>query len=147
LERLSILHFSGHAIIQQGQPVLLLQKYPKEIYLDCRTIRSWKMPKSRLVNLAGCSTGIGPIAEGEAPWGLIPAFLNAGAPAILASLIEVDDAATKRLSHRFYDQLRKGSGKAKALQLAQLDLLSSVRSDLTIKPQSWIPYILVGNPQ
>jgi CHAT domain-containing protein len=147
VEHSNIIHFSGHAILQQGQPSLLLQRYPKEIYLDCRAIRKWKMPRSQLVNLAGCSTGIGPIAEGEAPWGLIPAFLDAGAPAILASPTEVDDASTKRLSCRFYDLLRKGTAKAKALQLAQLDLLNSVRSSSTTNPQSWIPYMLVGNPQ
>jgi CHAT domain-containing protein len=105
------------------------------------------MQQSKLVNLAGCSTGIGPIADGEAPWGLIPAFLDAGSPAVLASLMEVDDASTSSLSCRFYDQLRKGVGIAKALQTAQLALLDSVRTPSDTKPQSWTPYILVGNPQ
>jgi CHAT domain-containing protein len=146
-EQASILHFSGHANMQLGQPALMLQKYPKEVYLECQEIRKWKMPRSKLVNLAGCSTGIGPISEGEAPWGLIPAFLDAGAPAILASLMEVDDASTSSLSRRFYDQLRKGVGIAKALQTAQIALLDSVRTPSDAKPQSWIPYVLVGNPQ
>jgi CHAT domain-containing protein/thioredoxin-like negative regulator of GroEL len=136
-----ILHFTGHAIIQQGQPALLLQKYPKETYLDCQTIRKWTMPQLQLVNLAGCNTAIGPVAEGEAPWGLIPAFMDAGAHSIMASLMEVDDAFAKTLSCRFYDLLKKGSGKARALQLAQLDLIKSRNL------QSWIPYILVGDPQ
>ena len=146
-EEANIFHFSGHAIIQRDQPALLLQRYPKEVYLDCRQIRTWRMPRSKLVNLAGCNTGIGPIADGEAPWGLIPAFLDAGSPAVLASLMEVDDASTSSLSCRFYDQLRKGVGIAKALQTAQLALLDSVRTPSDTKPQSWTPYILVGNPQ
>ena len=146
-EEANIFHFSGHAIIQRGQPALLLQRYPKEVYLDCQQIRTWRMPQSKLVNLAGCSTGIGPISDGEAPWGLIPAFLDAGSPAVLASLMEVDDASTSSLSCRFYDQLRKGVGIAKALQTAQLALLDSARIPSDTKPQSWTPYILVGNPQ
>jgi CHAT domain-containing protein len=141
-----VVHFSGHAIEMQGKPVLLLRNSPNEV-LDCQTIAAWKMPQSYLVNLAGCSTGIGPLAEGESPWGLIPAFLNAGAPAIVASLAPVDDASTERLNCRFYELLQEGVGKARALQKAQIALLNSARSNSNIRPQSWIPYILIGNPQ
>jgi CHAT domain-containing protein len=144
---LNILHFSGHATLVQGQPVLMLQKNPKEVVLDCAMIRSWKMPRCRLVNLAGCSTGIGPVAEGESPWGLIPAFLDAGASSIVASLMDVDDASTRIISRRFYDQLQNGAGIAKALQSAQLSVLNSVRSGSNFQPQSWTPYVLVGNPR
>jgi CHAT domain-containing protein len=147
LGNLNILHFSGHATSVQGQPVLMLQKIPKEVVLDCAMIRNWKMPRCRLVNLAGCSTGIGPAAEGESPWGLIPAFLDAGASSIVASLMDVDDASTRLISRRFYDQLQMGAGIAKALQSAQLFVLNSVRSGSNFQPQSWIPFVLVGNPQ
>jgi len=147
VQRSVLVHFSGHAIIRQGKPVLMLQGLPGDVYLDCQRIRNWECGKSRLVNLAGCSTGIGPIAEGEAPWGLIPAFLNAGVPAVIASLMPVDDASTKMLDCRFYDLQKKGLGKAKALQLAQLTMLDAVRQRSELGPQSWIPYILVGNPQ
>jgi CHAT domain-containing protein len=147
VQRSALVHFSGHAMIRQGKPVLMLQGLPGEVYLDCQRIRNWECGKSsRLVNLAGCSTGIGPIAEGEAPWGLVPAFLNAGVPAVIASLMPVDDASTKMLDCRFYDLLKKGLGKAKALQLAQLTMLDAVRQRSELGPQSWIPYILVGNP-
>jgi CHAT domain-containing protein len=147
VENSSIFHFSGHSVIRDGRPVLMLQKFPEEVYVDCAAIRNWKMPKSKLVNLAGCSTGIGPMAEGESPWGLIPAFLDAGAPAIIASLTEVDDASTRRLSCQFYSLLQEGSRKAAALQSAQIALLNSARSASGSNPQSWVPYILVGNPQ
>jgi CHAT domain-containing protein/thioredoxin-like negative regulator of GroEL len=142
-----IIHFSGHAVNIQSRPALLLQTSPKEIYLDCQTINTWNISNTYLVNLAGCSTGIGPLSEGEAPWGLIPAFLNAGSPAIIASLLPVDDASTRRLNCQFYELLKKGSNKAQALQRAQLALLNSVRSRSDVKPQSWTPYVLIGNPQ
>jgi CHAT domain-containing protein len=145
--RSGIIHFAGHAVDRRGSPVLLLQTIPEAIYLDCRVIDEWELPKTQLVNLSGCSTGIGPMGEGEAPWGLIPAFLNAGAPAIIASLTPVDDAMTGLLNRNFYEQLKKHTGKAKALQTAQLALLDSARSNHEIKPQSWVPYILVGDPR
>ncbi|MBN2320094.1 MAG: CHAT domain-containing protein [Acidobacteria bacterium] len=142
-----IIHFAGHAVTRQGKPVLVLQKYPEEIYVDCQAINAWKIPQTKLVNLAGCSTAIGPLGEGEAPWGLIPSFLNAGASAILASLTPVDDASTKELTYQFYKQLNNGVCKVKALQNAQIALLHSARSGDGIKPQKWIPYILIGDPQ
>ena len=139
----NILHFSGHSVDIDGRPALLLQSSPRRIYLDSKTINSWSMPRSSLVNLAGCSTGTGPLSEGEAPWGLIPAFLNAGAPSIIASMMPVDDVSTQRLSRSFYGRLVKGESKAKALQMAQLELLHSSPHN----PRIWIPYFLLGNPQ
>ena len=67
----------------------------------------WRLRKNRLVTLAGCETGIGPQAEGETPWGLIPAFLNAGAPALIVSMLPVDDASTVQLTSRFYELLER----------------------------------------
>lgn len=142
-----IVHFSGHAINVQGKPALLLRSFPKELLLDCREIGAWRMPRAYFVNLAGCSTATGPLSEGESPWGLIPAFLNAGAPAVIASLMPVDDASTELLNRRFYELLQKGVGKAAALQKAQIALLNSARTGSDSNPQSWMPYILVGNPQ
>jgi CHAT domain-containing protein len=141
-----IIHFAGHAITHQAKPMLVLQAFPNEVHLDYKAISGWKLPKTQLVNLAGCNTGLGPTGEGEAPWGLIPAFLNAGTSAIIASLMPVDDSATKQLTCEFYDQLHKGVNKAKSLQRAQVALLQSDRAELDARPKSWIPYVLVGNP-
>jgi CHAT domain-containing protein len=142
-----IIHFAGHSTTLQGKPVLVLQPPPAEAYLDGPAISAWKLSRARLVYLAGCSTGIGLPAEGESPWGLIPAFLDAGAPAIVASLLPVDDASTQMLTSRFYELLYQGTTAATALQKAQLTLLNAGRSRDNLKPQSWIPYILVGNPR
>jgi CHAT domain-containing protein/thioredoxin-like negative regulator of GroEL len=147
LETAGILHFSGHAVMKEGRPVLIVQTLPTEISIDCKTIRTWNLPKLKLVNLAGCNTAVGPVAEGESPWGLIPAFLNTGATAIIASLLPVDDESTTKLNCRFYDLLKNGMSTAKALQLAQVALLDSARRHSEIRPQSWVPYTLVGNPQ
>lgn len=142
-----ILHFSGHAEMRQDGPVLVLRRFPEEIHLNWKTIRAWRLEKARLVNLAGCATAIGPAAEGEAPWGLVPAFLNAGAPSIIASLLPIDDEATKKLDLEFYALLKKGMSKARALQSAQLALLKSSQALHHTGPRAWVPYILIGDPQ
>jgi CHAT domain-containing protein len=143
-----ILHFAGHAENSGGSASLVFRSAPGGIRLDSHAIATWKLTKTRLVNLAGCSTGIGPRAEGESPWGLVPAFLSAGAPSVLVSLMTVDDAATESLNSRFYELLIRGTvSKAKALQQAQLALLSSERKAGNPKPSSWAPYVLVGDPR
>lgn len=147
VRKFEIVHFATHALIEQDKPVLILQGDSKEIHLDSGMFRGWDFSNAQLVNLAGCSTGIGPIAEGEAPWGLIPAFLNAGAHSIVASLLPVDDESTQKLNCLFYEFLKKGETKAKALQLAQHSLLHAARNNPRGTPRSWIPYILIGSPR
>ena len=143
-----IFHFAGHSTLVNGKPALMLEAAPHPAYLDSKTIGSWHLRKNGLVTLAGCETGIGPQAEGETPWGLIPAFLNAGAPALIVSLLPVGDASTARLTSRFYELLADGSiSKASALQQAQLSLLSSARASGRLNPASWLPYVLIGDPR
>lgn len=143
-----IIHFSGHASLIGGKPALLVQAPGGQSRLGFDDIRSWRLRRNRLVVLAGCSTGIGPETEGEIPWGLIPAFMNAGAPAMIVSLLPVDDAATAGLVTRFYDLLAGDSiSKTAALQQAQLSLLASARTQGRLNPASWLPYVLVGDPR
>jgi len=143
-----IIHFSGHARLIQGRPALLLQPFSERPYLGVEDVQSWRLSRNRLVMLAGCSTGIGPQTEGEIPWGLIPAFLNAGAPAVIVSLIEVDDSSAAALTTRFYDRLAGGSiTKTAALQQAQRASLDAARARGRLNPGSWLPFVLVGDPR
>jgi CHAT domain-containing protein/thioredoxin-like negative regulator of GroEL len=139
-----ILHFAGHSTIVDGNPRLIFQAAGSNAFLDAQRISRWRLRNNRLVNLAGCSTGSGPQAEGESPWGLVPALFRAGAPAVLFSLLPVDDRSTQRMSSRFYE-LISGSAisKAQALQQAQLSILHSTGSKLS----DWIPYALSGDPR
>jgi CHAT domain-containing protein len=143
-----ILHFAGHGKMKDGNPVLELSAGPNPVWLGSREISTWRFRRNGLVTLAGCETGVGPLEEGYAPWGLVPAFLNAGAPALIVSLLPVDDAATADLTDRFYKLLVKGSiSRAAALRQAQLELLASSRAAGRPDPALWLPYVLVGDPR
>jgi CHAT domain-containing protein len=143
-----ILHFAGHAALQNGAPVLMLDAGPPPVFLDSNEIRSWRLRRNRLVTLAGCETGVGPRTEGFTPWGLVPAFLHAGAPALIVSLLPVDDVATGKVTSRLYELLSAGGiSKASALQQAQLSLLAVARASGQSNPGSWLPYVLVGDPR
>ena len=86
-----IIHFAGHSIDVQGKPVLLLRASPNEDISGLSDNRRLQNAARLARQPFGMQHGDGPISEGESPWGLIPAFLNAGAPAIIASLMPVDD--------------------------------------------------------
>ena len=144
---MEILHFSGHAAPSGGKPRLLFPSLPRPRYLEASTISSWSLPHNRLVYLAGCNTGIGPAFEGEAPWGLLPAFFRAGAPAVVCSLLPVEDREARDLTLRFYDELTRGSSKARALQVAQLSMIKDLKTQAYRHPRSWLPFVLVGDPR
>jgi CHAT domain-containing protein len=81
-----------------------------------------------LAVLSACETGLGPTAGGEGLLGLQRAFHAAGAHTVVASLWKVDDAATRDLMQRFYDNLwNKHMGKLAALREAQLWMLHDRR--------------------
>ncbi len=141
-----MIHFSGHAILQGGQPRLVFKTAERETYLDASLMRKWNLRNSLLVTLAGCNTGIGPIFDGETPWGLVPGLLSAGCPSILVSLFPVEDAATGKLTLRFYELLAQGSrSKAQCLRIAQLEQFESAATDSP--PMSWCPFVLIGDPR
>jgi len=143
-----IVHFAGHAVLERGSPRLMFRAPEGAASLGFSDIEKWTLKRNRLVSLLGCNTGIGPVFEGESPWGLLPAFLNAGAPAILASLLPVDDRTAAAFAEEFYQRLtRGGSSKAEALRQAQLSLLQSAGRDFFSQHLSWSPFVLVGDPR
>jgi CHAT domain-containing protein/Tfp pilus assembly protein PilF len=118
-----------------------------------------------LVVLSACETGLGAVAGGEGLLGLQRAFQVAGARTVIASLWQVDDAATRDLMTRFYENLwQKKLGKLEALRAAQLGILNNEpRSTLPrgpgkqlrdrpaatgqrAEPRLWAAWVLSGDP-
>ncbi|MDJ0707136.1 MAG: CHAT domain-containing protein [Leptolyngbyaceae cyanobacterium MO_188.B28] len=91
--------------------------------------------------LSACQTVTG---DDRASLGMAGVAVRSGARSTIASLWYADDEATAQLVGRFYHHLSDPNvpTKAKALQLAQQDLLNNPRLDL---PVYWAPYVLVGN--
>jgi len=105
-----------------------------EIYdLDLRSA-------TNLVVLSACQTKIGKLSPGDEVVGMNRAFLYAGTPTVMASLWNVDDAATGLLMKQFYSHLQAGMGKAEALQQAQM----AVRKKY-LHPYYWAAFSLTGD--
>ena len=91
-----------------------------------------------LVTLSACETGLGKVASGDDVIGLTRGFLYAGARSIVASLWEVDDAATEQLMVSFYRNL-EGHDKRAALRLAQIQTRAKYP-----QPMFWAAFQIVG---
>ncbi|MEQ9357203.1 tetratricopeptide repeat protein [Coleofasciculus chthonoplastes] len=95
---------------------------------------------TNLVVLSACQTKIGELNKGDEVVGLNRAFLYAGTPTVIASLWNVDDAATGLLMERFYTHWQAGMSKAEALRQAQIE----VRKDYP-HPYFWAAFSLTGD--
>ena len=137
----SILHFAMHGKFDADQPLSsgLYMAKGKEAdgvltVSDLYTLR-WD---ADLITLSACETGLGKIANGDDVIGLSRGFLYAGAGSIVASLWEVDDAATEQLMLSFYRNLNSHD-KREALRLAQIKTRKSYPN-----PTFWAAFQIVG---
>jgi hypothetical protein len=78
-------------------------------------ILNMNLTGTQLVVLSGCETARGFVRPGDSVYGLRQAFLLTGAETVVASLWEIDDAATKSLMIRYYKNLARGLGRLEAM--------------------------------
>jgi CHAT domain-containing protein/tetratricopeptide (TPR) repeat protein len=92
--------------------------------LTAKEVEQVDLRKTELVVLSACETGLGKTAGGEGILGLQRAFQVAGAGTVVASLWHVDDAVTRALMEKFYDNLwTRKMPKGEAFRQAQLFIL------------------------
>jgi CHAT domain-containing protein/Flp pilus assembly protein TadD len=92
--------------------------------LTAKEVEQVDLRKTELVVLSACETGLGKTAGGEGILGLQRAFQVAGAGTVVASLWHVDDAVTRALMEKFYDNLwSRKMPKGEAFRQAQLFIL------------------------
>ena len=140
-----VFHFAGHALANRVQPedsmlVVSDGEFPGITLLQIRELRLGRM---ELAVLAACRTTSGPIGQSSGENGLAAAFLAAGAGAVVSAGWEVDDTSTVRLSlalHRHYIRTRNA---ARALQLAQIELIATGDQKLS-HPRHWGAYSVLG---
>ncbi|HEY3055797.1 MAG TPA: CHAT domain-containing protein [Thermoanaerobaculia bacterium] len=96
-----------------------------------------------LVVLSGCRTGLGKEIRGEGIAGLTRAFMYAGSPRVVASLWNVNDAATAELMKRFYQEMLGPERRppAAALRAAQLSMRQQARWSA---PYYWAAFVIQG---
>ena len=140
----SYLHFATHGKFDPDAPLnsglLLASDAQSNGFLSLGELYSLRL-NADLVTLSACETGLGKISNGDDVVGLARGFLYAGSNAIVASLWEVDDAATSFLMTEFYANLKK-TNKREALRQAQL--AAKIKYD---HPFYWAAFQLTGKSE
>jgi CHAT domain-containing protein len=99
-----------------------------------------------LLVLSMCESGVVTAREQQAGnFAIDHLLLNGRIGAILATLFRVDDAASAELMKQFYENLRAGHDKARALSLAQRRLASGSAGDRWRATYFWAAPVLSGN--
>jgi CHAT domain-containing protein len=144
-----IIHFSTHGLLDSRHPELsglvlsLVDEAgkPQEGFLRLNEIYDLRL-NADLVVLSACQTGLGKDIRGEGLIGLTRGFMYAGTPRVVASLWQVDDAATAELMKRFYrGVLQEKLAPAAALRAAQIEMLKKKQWQ---SPYYWGAFVLQG---
>jgi CHAT domain-containing protein/Tfp pilus assembly protein PilF len=144
-----ILHFATHFLPMDDQPlyskIVLMEQDPSLEDGNLQTYEVFNLDlNADLVVLSACNTLSGKLRKGEGVISISRAFQYAGVPSLVASLWSVDDESTAYIMRGFYQYLKQGLKKNKALQLAKLDYLRS-SSSYNRDPFYWAPFVLIGD--
>ena len=144
-----VIHVAGHAIANAEVPsrsmLLLAHSERHSGLLDAEELLTrLRLDRTRLVVLSACSSAgglaVGP--QGLAP--LVRPLITAGAPAVVGTLWNVDDATAEELLVSFHRHYREGRNAAEALRSAQLDLLRSEKPGLNAG-HTWAAFQVIGH--
>jgi CHAT domain-containing protein/tetratricopeptide (TPR) repeat protein len=129
LAQVRVAHFATHGISNRFVPQqsrLVLAHGQSLVAADIEQLAARDL---RLVVLAACRS-----ADTDMPWSesampLVTAWLVAGSAQVIASLWDVDDAASAEIMTHFYSALAAGASPVRALRTAQLQYLKTRGAD------------------
>ena len=144
-----IIHIASHTIIDDQDPMnSKLVFSPGADSVDDGLLHTYELYNmklnAQLACLSACNTGFGNIRSGEGVVSLAKGFFYAGVPNIMMSLWAVPDVSTSKIVTTFYEELKKGAGKADALRNAKLKYLASADEN-TSDPYYWAALTMIGD--
>ncbi|MEM6628272.1 MAG: CHAT domain-containing tetratricopeptide repeat protein [Bacteroidota bacterium] len=151
-DQYNIIHLATHGLIEDQQPMYSKLVFASESdslydgYLHAYEIYNMQLPAD-LVVLSACNTGIGKLEKGEGIMSLSRAFFYAGVKSLVMSLWKVSDESTSELMVYFYEGLKQGLPKDRALQHAKLRYLENQEVALKSHPYFWAGFVLKGNAE
>lgn len=143
LKRADIVHFAGHAVLNDRYPLLsrlVLAGADRDEWVTAERLGTLGPIAPRLVFLSACSTQSGRSFGGEGPASLARSFIAAGAREVVASLWPVVDGTTPELVAAFYRSWAQSADAAEALRTAVLAQIRERKST----PEQWAAWVVVG---
>lgn len=150
LTQYDVLHLVTHGYFNPARPensgfaLSTIDQNQKRLegFVELKDIYGLRVPV-KLVVLSACQTALGKDVRGEGLLGLTRGFMYAGASSVVASLWQVDDAATTELMQLFYtNMLEHGMRPSEALRTAQ----NSIRQQKHWRsPYYWAAFTLQGD--
>lgn len=144
-----IVHFATHGLIDTANPALSslalssvdTRGQARDGLLRMHELYGVRLP-AELVVLSACQTALGREMAGEGLVGLTRGFMYAGAKRVVATLWQVDDAATAAFMTRFYRHMLQGrQSPSAALRAAQREMAAQPRF---AAPYYWAGFVLHG---
>ncbi|MGA3042896.1 MAG: CHAT domain-containing protein [Bryobacteraceae bacterium] len=113
-----VFHFAGHGYGGDGGGLILRGTGGGPALLTAGEIQDLHLSRCRLAVLSGCATGSGERDGPGDPQSLVRAFLHAGTGEVVASLWNLDSAATQVLMDEFYTAMFSGAPADQSLRKA-----------------------------
>lgn len=143
-----IIHIGTHAESNNVTPELSRLIFAKNDKNEDNSLYTYEIYNenlnSNLAILTACETGKPSYQAGEGMISLAHAFNYAGSESILTSLWKIDEQSSAKIIELFYNNLKNGLPKDKALQQAKLDYLAKAEGR-TISPKYWAGLVLIGD--
>ena len=145
----TVVHFAGHASGSTDAPSLARLLFAPDSKANAsgafylRDLARARVERTRVVVLAACRTAQGAISRVEGALSLGRPFLAAGAPSVVTSLWEIDDASSIRFFLTFHRALIAHGEPLLALRQAQMTLLRS-QDPYLAHPNTWAAFVHMG---
>jgi CHAT domain-containing protein len=147
----AIIHLATHSYIDKNKPLrskIIFNNSnnldPNAYGLKIEELYNIEL-NSELVTLSACETGLGKDVKGKGVLSLSNAFAFAGVSSTVMSLWKVPDEETAKIMISFYENIKKGLPKDKALQAAKINYLKNTNDDTLKHPYYWAGFVINGS--
>ena len=148
-QRYAIYHLAMHGLLNEAKPALSALAFSEakgsaeDDFLNAFEIAQLSI-RSQLVVLSACETAAGQLQLNEGAMSMARYFMYGGAPSVVATRWQVNDATTAFIMEHFYQGLYEGKAISQAMREAQLSYLAQAQGEAA-HPFYWAAFMSVGD--